>query len=269
MGIEVDSLGMVGRRAAAWVVTLLLVLGLSGCGSTGPAPVYGGYGPAPASHYRVRGGDTLYGIAGRHRVNYKTLARWNKLSPPYRIYAGSLLRVEPPRGRGGATGRGGRHKARKVKRTASRAPTKGKATAGKPTGESWRKTSRGTWAASGLRWRWPLKGRVVQRFRPGERTRQGIRIAGRPGQKVAAAEGGTVVYSDSGLKGYGNLIIVKHNADYLSAYGFNRRLLVREGARVKRGQGIAEIGRASDGTYRLHFEVRRKGTPVDPLRYLP
>jgi len=110
---------------------------------------------------------------------------------------------------------------------------------------------------------------VVQRFRSGNRTLQGIRIAGRSGQKVVAAESGTVVYSNSGLKGYGNLIIIKHAKGYLSAYGFNRRLLVREGARVKRGQGIAEVGQASDGAYRLHFEVRRNGTPVDPLRYLP
>jgi lipoprotein NlpD len=86
---------------------------------------------------------------------------------------------------------------------------------------------------------------------------------------VLAAEGGTVVYSGSGLKGYGNLIIVKHNNSYLSAYGFNRRLLVSEGATVKRGQGVAEVGQASDGKYRLHFEIRRNGTAVDPLKYLP
>jgi len=84
-----------------------------------------------------------------------------------------------------------------------------------------------------------------------------------------AAASGTVVYSGSGLKGYGNLIIVKHNNDYLSAYGFNRRLLVDEGARVKRGQKLAEVGQASSGEYLLHFEIRRSGTAEDPLRYLP
>lgn len=259
MGSKVGSLGRIGGRAAIAVAALLFVLVLSGCGSKGPAPVYGGYGPAPAGHYRVRGGDTLHKIARRHKVNYKTLARWNKLGPPYRIYAGSLLRVKPR----GSTSRGGRQKTKTAKRTTTRSRTRG------TTNKSWRTANRGTWAASGLHWRWPLTGKVVQGFRRGDRTRQGIRIAGRPGQKVLAAESGTVVYSDSGLKGYGNLIIVKHNADYLSAYGFNRRLLVSEGARVKRGQGIAEIGQASDGAYRLHFEVRRKGTPVDPLRYLP
>jgi lipoprotein NlpD len=110
---------------------------------------------------------------------------------------------------------------------------------------------------------------VKQTFRKGDRTRQGIRIAGRLGQPVLAAEAGDVVYSGSGLKGYGNLIIVKHNDKYLSAYGFNRRLLVKEGERVNRGQRVAEVGQASSGAYLLHFEIRREGTAVDPLDYLP
>jgi lipoprotein NlpD len=114
-----------------------------------------------------------------------------------------------------------------------------------------------------------LKGKVVQRFRSGDRTRQGVRIAGGEGQQVCAAESGTVVYSGSGLKGYGNLIIVKHNDIYLSAYGFNRRLLVNEGAQVRRGQVVAEVGNAANGKYRLHFEIRKNGSAVDPLKYLP
>jgi lipoprotein NlpD len=96
-----------------------------------------------------------------------------------------------------------------------------------------------------------------------------VRIAGRAGQPVAAAEGGTVVYSGSGLKGYGNLIIVKHNNEFLSAYGFNRRLLVKEGQRVQRGQSVAEVGQAAGGEYLLHFEIRRNGVATDPLAYLP
>jgi lipoprotein NlpD len=136
-------------------------------------------------------------------------------------------------------------------------------------GASKRSRSSSAKVASGLSWKWPLEGKVVQRFRGGDRTRQGIRIAGRAGQQVRAAESGTVVYSGSGLKGYGNLIILKHNNSYLSAYGFNSRLLVNEGARVKRGQGVAEVGQASGGGYRLHFEIRRNGTAVDPLKYLP
>lgn len=253
MDIEVGSLRMVCRRALAAGVALLFVLVLAGCSSLGSAP---------PGYYRIRGGDTLSGIARRYKVSYKTLARWNKLGPPYRIYAGSLLRVKPPRGKGSSTKRSSR-------RTAKRSRAKRRATAGASTKATRRAPGKRARVASGLRWRWPLSGKVVQRFRSGNRMLQGIRIAGRPGQKVVAAENGTVVYSNSGLKGYGNLIIIKHAKGYFSAYGFNRRLLVSEGARVKRGQGIAEVGQASDGAYRLHFEVRRKGTPVDPLRYLP
>jgi len=248
---------MVDRRALVALMALLLVL--AGCTSMEPAPL---------GYYRIRSGDTLFGIARRYRVSYKTLARWNKLRSPYRIYAGSLLRVETPRGKISSTKRSGR-KTSRTARTAKRSSTKRRVTARISTKAGRRAADKRARVASGLRWRWPLGGKVVQGFRSGNRTLQGIRIAGRPGQKVVAAESGTVVYSNSGLKGYGNLIIIKHAKGYLSAYGFNRRLLVREGARVKRGQGIAEVGQASDGAYRLHFEVRRNGASVDPLEYLP
>ena len=95
------------------------------------------------------------------------------------------------------------------------------------------------------------------------------RLGGRAGEQVLASADGQVVYSGDGLKSYGNLIIVKHNDHYLSAYGFNRRLLVREGARVERGQPVAEIGQGAEGAYLLHFEIRREGAAVDPLLYLP
>jgi lipoprotein NlpD len=124
-------------------------------------------------------------------------------------------------------------------------------------------------ASSGITWVWPVRGSVQQGFRSGDRTRQGVRITVSEGTPVAAAADGTVVYSGSGLKGYGNLIIVKHSARYLSAYGFNRELLVREGDRVKRGQRVAVAGRAANGQGLLHFEIRRNGVAVDPLRFLP
>ena len=244
----------------------LLVLGLTGCGAgSGPAPVYEGYGPAPEGYYRIRRGDTLVKIARRHKVGADTLARWNKLGPPYRIYAGKLLRVDPP---GGKRGRSVSRRS-KTAESATKTISMNRAGSDTPGGASKRRESVGAKVTSGLRWRWPLDGKVVQRFRSGDRTRQGIRIAGRDGQQVRAAESGTVVYSGSGLKGYGNLIIVKHNDSYLSAYGFNRRLLVNEGAQVKRGQAVAEVGQAASGKYRLHFEIRREGTAVDPLKYLP
>ena len=118
-------------------------------------------------------------------------------------------------------------------------------------------------------WEWPLTGPLVQTYRESDRTRHAIRIGGRSGDQVKAVADGQVVYSGSGLKGYGNLIIIKHSEKYLSAYGFNRRLLVTEGERVNQGQVVAEVGQGADGAYLLHFEVRRHGQAVDPILYLP
>jgi len=267
MKAPMGNVWMVGRCAVAAVAALLVVLIPSGCGSGRPAPVYEGFGgPVPAGYYRIRSGDTLSRIAARHGVDVETLIRWNHLGDPDQIHAGRLLRVKPPQRKGRTAGRSVRRTAKQTQRTIARTSRQGKQ-AGIETRP--KATRRGTRAIAGLRWQWPLKGKVARKFRSGDRTRQGIRIAGRPGQKVVAAESGTVVYSNNGLKGYGNLIIVKHNNDYLSAYGFNHRLLVREGDRVQRGQGVAEVGKTSAGAYRLHFEVRKKGTPVDPLKYLP
>ncbi len=248
------------RRLLVRGALLLLAISLAGCGARGLAPVDSGYGPAPKGYYRIRRGDTLSEIAQRKRVRMRTLASWNGLRPPYSIYAGNLLRVEPPDGRSRAV-------RSTTRRTASRSST----------GSSVQKTSaRSTAAAtgadaasSGIKWDWPAKGPIQQTFRSGDRTRQGVRIGVGEGTSVGAAADGTVVYSGSGLKGYGNLIIVKHNARYLSAYGFNRELLAREGERVKRGQRVALAGRASNGASLLHFEIRRDGVAVDPLRFLP
>jgi len=124
-------------------------------------------------------------------------------------------------------------------------------------------------SAKQLTWKWPARGRVVSRFNSADPLGKGIKIAGTRGDAIRAAEGGRVVYSGSGLIGYGRLIIVKHNDNYLSAYGHNRKILVKEGDQVTKGQKIAEMGNANDGNPLLHFEIRRDGKPVDPLRLLP
>jgi len=247
--------------SAPVLITLLIML-LGGCGAGGMAPVdtRNGYGPAPPGFYRVRRGDTLSEIAERQRVGTRTLASWNGLPPPYKIYSGALLRVKPPDGSRPARTRS----SRRVATTGSRSAKPVKTSARKPA------TVAGADAASsGIDWQWPLNGPVKQGFRAGDRTRSGIRIGGSVGAPVRCAADGTVVYSGSGLKGYGNLIIVKHNSRYLSAYGYNRQRLVREGDRVKRGQRLAEVGQAADGNSLLHFEIRRDGVAVDPLRFLP
>lgn len=123
--------------------------------------------------------------------------------------------------------------------------------------------------AGAIAWRWPADGSLIARYAAGDPTRQGIDIAGSAGDPVRAAAGGTVVYSGNGLIGYGELIIVKHDASYLSAYGRNRKRLVKEGDRVAAGQVIAEMGSTGASRDSLHFEIRRNGKPVDPLGVLP
>jgi lipoprotein NlpD len=118
-------------------------------------------------------------------------------------------------------------------------------------------------------WRWPTDGQLIARFVSGDPTKQGLDVAGTAGQAVRAAADGVIVYSGSGLVGYGELIIIKHNEQWLSAYGHNRARLVNEGQLVKAGQQIAEMGRTGAARDMLHFEIRYNGKPVDPLQYLP
>jgi lipoprotein NlpD len=121
----------------------------------------------------------------------------------------------------------------------------------------------------GPSWRWPTDGEIIGRYVAGDQTQQGIDIGGRSGQPVIAAADGVVVYSGAGLVGYGELVIIKHSEEWLSAYAHNRRRLVAEGTKVKSGEAIAEMGRTGAVSDMLHFEIRRNGKPVDPLLYLP
>jgi len=240
---------------------------LSGCGTPGGAPVVTRSGSASkgamhASHYRVRRGDTLFSIAWRHKLDHKRLAAWNGIKSPYTIYPGQRLRLKPPvssSSRKRVVSKGTRTqpsaKATKKKTDLSAGASKSSKGAAK---------SPKSMARSRLQWQWPTKGKVVQRFSRKDPTRKGVKIAGRQGQAIYAAESGRVVYSGSGLIGYGQLIIIKHNKDYLSAYGHNRKLLVKEGDDVTKGDRIAEMGIAGGGAAVLHFEIRRQGKPVDP-----
>ncbi len=265
------------RRSALAVLFIFALALLAGCAAQRGAPVYGWNwtGPAPEGYYLVQNGDSLSQVAERLGIGMRQLVIWNDLKPPYFIYADTLLRIAPPRDSGSgpplaprqapAPGAGGSKMARSERSGIPVSPNRSESPAGAQAAGG--AGSRA--AASGIGWRWPLAGPLVQTFQEGDRTRQGLRIGGRPGDQVRASADGQVVYGGSGLKGYGNLIIIKHNDKYLSAYGFNRRLLVTEGERVKRGQAVAEVGQGAEGSYLLHFEIRRNGAAVDPLLYLP
>ncbi|MDR0182741.1 peptidoglycan DD-metalloendopeptidase family protein [Lysobacter arvi] len=244
------------RRFVATGSLLALAVLLGGCWST---KVYREPGtssqppskPRPGVTTTVRRGDTLFAIASRNGVRQQDLAAWNGLDPPYTIYPGQKLRLYPA-GKGGGTG-----------------TTRPTAAATKPSTPTPPAPKPAAPAASDIKWRWPADGELIGRYVAGEPTKQGVDIAGASGAPVRAAADGVVVYSGSGLVGYGELIIIKHNEQWLSAYGHNRNRLVNEGQLVRSGQQIAEMGRSGAPREMLHFEVRYNGKPVDPLIYLP
>ena len=194
----------------------------------------------------VQRGQNLYRIATDNGITLRDLAAWNGIRAPYTIYPGQHLRLYPG---GGATASrdsgSSRPPPRPVKKPVVAPPS------------------------SPFSWHWPVAGSLLSRYVAGEPTRQGIDIAGSEGAPVNAAADGVVVYSGSGLVGYGALVIVKHNDEWLSAYGHNRARLVKEGQAVKAGQQIAELGHSGAARDMLHFEIRYNGKPVVPLHYLP
>lgn len=201
--------------------------------------------------YSVQPGDTLYSIAWRFDIDYHDLARWNHIDPDYTIYPGQELSLSGP-----------------AVKVAGPAPTTTPAPVADAT------IVAGTTAPPAapvgpVRWRWPADGRIVAEFDPAKPRDQGVDIGGEVGQPIHAAASGKVVYSGSGLIGYGKLIIIKHDEQFLSAYAYNEVLYVKQGDAVHGGDIIARMGTGPHKHPRLHFEIRRDGKPVDPARYLP
>jgi len=245
---------------AALSVVLLCVFLLAACASStvvrapGTAAAPKVSTPKPGASVVVRRGDTLYRLAVSNGISPMDLALWNGVPAPYTIYPGQRLHLYP---RSGAQ--------------ASRPPASGSGTQRPPVRPTQAppQPSAPPPVRSDIAWRWPTDGQILNRYSAGDPTRQGVDIAGKGGQPVRAAADGVVVYSGSGLVGYGELVIVKHDEQWLSAYGHNRTRLVNEGARVKAGQQIAEMGSTGTAREMLHFEIRYNGKPVDPLQYLP
>ena len=263
---------MKALRTLAWLGLALLV---SACGSAHVVRAPGARASAPVKVSKpkygataiVKRGDTLYRIATDNGISALDLALWNGVRPPYTIYPGQRLRLYPGGGSATAAARPpvARVPAPRTGTASATAPVRSGASA--PVSPP--PVVATTPANTPFAWRWPVDGQLVGRFAAGEPTRQGIDVAGAAGAPVLAAADGVVVYSGSGLVGYGELVIVKHNEQWLSAYGHNRARLVNEGQLVKAGQQIAEMGHSGAARDMLHFEIRYNGKPVDPLQYLP
>lgn len=231
--------------------------------------------PVTTGQYRVQRGDTLYSIAFRFGWDWKALAARNAIPAPYVIRPGQTIRFDGQSNsapvRSVATAPVVTTPPPKQPTTQSSQPVQNQPTKPVPppvaTTPATTPTLPVTRSATG--WAWPASGAMIGRFSSNGSLNKGIDIAGELGQPVLAASDGSVVYAGSGLRGYGELVIIKHSDTYVSAYGHNRRLLVREGQQVKVGQTIAEMGSTGTDRVKLHFEIRRQGKPVDPLQYLP
>lgn len=298
-------------RPAAMLLAAGLVFLAGGCASSkGPAPVIErtsaakkvpAKGKARESDWRpqtytVQKGDTLYGIALEHGFDYKEVAEWNGIEPPYVIRVGQTLKLAsagPPavvttplklvpevENRAVDDDPLLKTQPKAVKQPYSpqadaelhRAKVEAPA---KPAAEDKDAAAEKKEPASQaddddrMEWVWPAAGKLIAGFNEAAVAGKGLDIGGRSGQPVLAAASGKVVYSGSGLRGYGKLVIIKHNKTYLSAYAHNQQILVKEGQSVTKGQKIAEMGDSDADQVKLHFEIRRFGKPVDPMKYLP
>ncbi|MFB4390949.1 MULTISPECIES: peptidoglycan DD-metalloendopeptidase family protein [unclassified Pseudomonas] len=268
------------------LLAIALAMGtlLVGCSSTGSsgARVVDRNNTAPpkraavtSGQYVVKPGDTLFSIAFRYGWDYKELAARNNIPAPYTIRPGQPIRFSS--GAAGSTTVVSSSPSSSSRTTVTRrpvtttAPPAGSGNSAPPPPASPPPVGAQVPAAerSAGGWTWPANGVLIGKFASNGSLNKGIDIAGDLGQPVFAASDGAVVYAGSGLRGYGELVIIKHSDTYVSAYGHNRRLMVREGQQVKAGQTIAEMGSTGTDRVKLHFEIRRQGKPVDPLQFLP
>ncbi len=245
---------------AVIVIFAMLAL-LSGC--AGFVSVEEKFNPVSAERHKhtVQKGETLFSLAWRYGWDYKALASANKIPYPYTIYPGQVLTI--------------RHSGYAIESSetaSSKNLAKSKSSKNHQGPSAYKSSPQATKPSvsyGDLQWSWPAKGEVIAKFSTKAPTNKGIDISGSLGESVFAAAAGSVVYAGSGLLGYGNLVIIKHDDQYLSAYAHNKTLLVKENQEVKAGQTIAEIGSSGTDKVKLHFEIRHEGKPVDPLKHLP
>ncbi|MDY0887957.1 amidase activator ActS [Kosakonia sp. CFBP8986] len=230
--------GRLMKNPFCMVICLAFSLLLAGCAGNNSTGSYAG------ATYTVKRGDTLYRISRITGTSVKELASMNGISPPYTIEVGQRLKVKG----------------------ASKGSSSGKLAKARPSSS----VPQASWPPVGQRcWRWPTSGKVILTYSNSDGGNKGIDIAGSRGQPIYAAGAGKVVYVGSQLRGYGNLIMIKHSEDYITAYAHNETLLVNNGQSVKSGQKIATMGSSDADSVRLHFQLRYRATAIDPLRYLP
>lgn len=270
LGVSITRL-----RRPVFVAGVLSLAILAGCASKGTrAPVVDLTGGQPTAvqsggSYVVKPGDTLYKIARANNVDVENIKRWNNLSDPNQISVGQVLKMSAASGAPAQPAPIASSKPQPRPLDDQPGDTSATATASlPPPAPTPAETKPATRAADAgvINWAWPANGQIMQGF---NNNSKGIDIVGALGDPVNAAADGKVMYSGNGVRGLGNLIIVNHQNGFITAYAHNRTLLVKTGQDVKRGAKIAEIGQSDTTSPRLHFEIRRQGTPVDPMQYLP
>ena len=252
------------------LINILIICGLlSSCSSSPtyvPVRESRSYSLKTPLVHTVVAGETLYSIAWRYNLDYKSIAKANGIGTEYRIYPGQKLslseknRVKKP------------NNIKKVSQTSTVAGTTSSTKnnqRSKNTTSSVLNTSHANYYSGRVVWIWPATGPVINTFQSNNGLHKGVDIKGNLGESVIAASAGKVVYSGEGLRGYGKLVILKHNEKYLSAYAHNKQLYVEEGEWVKSGQKIAAMGASGTNEVKLHFQIRLKGKPINPLTLLP
>ena len=241
-----------------FICLCVLILSITACGGRNtPAPVVELKWHPVSNHqsvHRVQRGETLFAIAFRYDKDFRQLAAWNHLRSPYALRVGQIIRI-PPRARA------------RYYTPVSKPRTNSRTRPSAHTAPVPRARFTPFYRSKGS-WQWPARGRVVSGFVP-QQGKKGMDIAGKKGDKVYASAAGVVAYAGNGLSGYGNLIIIKHNGQFLTAYGNNSVNRVKEGQAVKAGQIIADMGVMDRKFWGVHFEIRKAGQPVNPADYLP
>ncbi|BDU55180.1 peptidoglycan DD-metalloendopeptidase family protein [Limnohabitans sp. TEGF004] len=262
-------------RAGMWgLAALVAALALSGCSNKGRlAPMDdhsiggargttrvlpGAENAGKPGYYTVKPGDTLIRIGMDNGQSWRDIIRWNKLDNPNLIETGQVLRVAPPAPEVAVV--------RPATSSTATAPMPVASAPSSPATTSAVAPAAPSAVEDAISFQWPARGNLISGF--DESKNKGLDIGGKVGDPVLAAADGRVVYAGAGLRGYGNLIILKHNNTYLTAYAHNQTLLVKEDQAIKRGQKIAEMGNSDADQVKLHFEIRRQGKPVDPAKYL-